>query len=172
MRVFHQLFRALHFLISVLFVISALALLFLAGLQFWRAFTLSDAELPPNDRVNAVLRSLALLTVSVAALELGQTILEEEVQRESDMSAPTRVRRFLSRFLIVLVVSLSIETLVLVFEVGHDRPELLPYAASVGVAAGVLMAAWGVFIRLNRSVEELEPEAMQQVKDEDRKVKS
>ncbi len=113
-----------------------------------------------------------MLTVSVAALELGQTILEEEVQRESDMSAPTRVRRFLSRFLIVLVVSLSIETLVLVFEVGHDRPELLPYAASVGVAAGVLMAAWGVFIRLNRSVEELEPEAMQQVKDEDRKVKS
>jgi len=172
MRLFHNLFRFLHFVISILFVICALALLFLAGLQFWQAFVSSDTTMLHIQRVNAILRSLALLTVAVAALELGQTILEEEVQREADMSAPTRVRRFLSRFLIVLVVSLSIETLVLVFEVGHDRPEQLPYAASVGVAAGVLLASWGVFIRLNRSAEDLEPEAMEHAKQEDEKVKS
>ena len=35
-----------------------------------------------------------------------------------------------SRFLVVLVVSLSIESLVLVFRVSHDAPEQLPYAAS------------------------------------------
>jgi len=171
MKYFHRLFRVLHFVISLLFVFSALALLALACLQFWQAFASSTLELGSNNSVNSVLRSLALLTVAVAALELGQTILEEEVQREEDMSAPTRVRRFLSRFLIVLVVSLSIETLVLVFEVGHDRPEQLPYAASVGVAAGVLLIAWGVFVRLNRSVEELEPEAMEKAKREDEKVR-
>ena len=38
-------------------------------------------------------------------------------------------------------------------------------------AAGVLLASWGVFIRLNRSAEELEPEAMEETKSEDRKVK-
>lgn len=64
----------------------------------------------------------------------------------------------------MLVVSLSIETLVLVFEVGHVRPELLPYAASVGAAPGALLIAWAVFVRLNRSAEELEPEAMEQAK--------
>ena len=170
MKAFHGFFRIFHFIISLLFVVAALALLFLAGLKFWDAFFLSQTQLAYNDRVNSVLRSLALLTVAVAALELGQTILEEEVQRKADMSAPTRVRRFLSRFLVVLVVSLSIETLVLVFEVGHDQPQLLPYAASVGVAAGVLLSAWGIFVRLNRSVEELEPEAMEQAKQEDKKV--
>jgi hypothetical protein len=36
---------------------------------------------------------------------------------------------------------------------------------------GVLLAAWGVFIHLNRSAEELEPEAMADAKDEDVKVK-
>jgi hypothetical protein len=172
MKIFHQVFRVFHFIISILFVVSALALIFLSCLKFWEAFSLPTAQLPYDDRVNTVLRSLALLTVSVAALELGQTILEEEVQREADMSAPTRVRRFLSRFLVVLVVSLSIETLVLVFEVGHVRPEQLPYAASVGVAAGVLLVSWAVFIRLNRSAEDLEPEAMEQAKKEDRKVES
>jgi hypothetical protein len=34
----------------------------------------------------------------------------------------------------------------------------------------VLLAAWGIFIRLNKSAEELEPEAMEQAKKEDRKV--
>jgi len=120
--------------------------------------------------LNAVLESIALLTVAVAALELGQTILEEEVQREAHMAAPTRIRRFLSRFLVVLVVSLSIEALVLVFRLSHHSPELLPYAAAVGVAAGVLLAGWGVFIWLNRSAEELEPEAMELAKQEDEKV--
>ena len=81
--------------------------------------------------------------------------------REAQMSAPTRVRRFLSRFMVVLVVALSIETVVLVFRFSQDAPEYLPYAASVGVAAALLLVAWGVFIRLNRAAEELEPEAMQ-----------
>jgi hypothetical protein len=53
-----------------------------------------------------------LLTIAVVALELGQTILEEEVQREVQVSAPTRVRRFLSWFMVVVTVALSIETLV------------------------------------------------------------
>jgi hypothetical protein len=85
------------------------------------------------------------------------------------MSAPTRVLRFLSRFLIVLVVSLSIESLVLVIKSSRDRPEHLPYAALIGFMAAALLAAWGVFIRLNKSAEELEPEAMEQAKREDAK---
>ena len=169
MKLFRKLFPFGHFIISLLFVVCALALIFLAAVQLWQALQLGGS-LALNQRLNAVLESIALLTVAVAALELGQTILEEEVQREAHMSAPTRVRRFLSRFLVVLVVSLSIESLVLVFRVSHDAPEQLPYAASVGLVAGVLLVAWGVFIRLNRSAEELEPEAMEQAKEEDKKV--
>src|SRR5688572_28512189 len=123
-----------------------------------------------RERFNSVLESIGLLTIAVVALELGQTILEEEVRRQAQMSAPTRVRRFLSRFMVVLVVALSIETVVLVFRLSQDAPEMLPYAASVGAAAALLLAAWGLFIRLNRSAEELEPEAMQAAKREDRNV--
>jgi hypothetical protein len=169
MKLLRKLFPFGHFIISLLFVVCALALIFLAAMQLWQAFQLAGG-LVLNQRLNAVLESIALLTVAVAALELGQTILEEEVQREAHMSAPTRVRRFLSRFLVVLVVSLSIESLVLVFRVSHDAPEQLPYAASVGLVAAVLLIAWGVFIRLNRSAEELEPEAMEEAKQEDKKM--
>jgi hypothetical protein len=165
----HRLFPAGHFVISVLFLIAGFALIALAAVQLWQGIQLFESA-PLLPRLNAVLESIAVLTVAVAALELGQTILEEEFHRQAQMSAPTRVRRFLSRFMVVLVVALSIETVVLVFRLSQDAPEMLPYAASVGVAAALLLVAWGLFIRFNRSAEELEPEAMQDAKREDRKI--
>ena len=157
-----------HLLMSLLFVVCAFALIALAGVLLWDGVAPGDTSF--TARLDAVLESLALITVALAALELGQTILEEEVQREAQMSAPTRVRRFLSRFMVVLVVALVIEALVLVFKFSHEQPENLVYAAFVAFGAAALIVAWGVFVRMNRSAEELEPEAMQEAKDEDKKL--
>jgi len=168
-KLIHRLFPAGHLIISLLFMAAAVALIVIAAAQLWQGIQLF-AEVDLTERLNAVLGGIAVLTVALASLELGQTILEEEVQRDAQMSAPTRVRRFLSRFMIVLVVALSIETLVLAFRVAQQAPEHLPYVASIGFAAAALLVAWGVFVRLNRAAEELEPEAMQAAKREDRKV--
>ena len=155
--------------IILLFLCCALALICFAALELWRGLSPIDA-LPLMKRFNAVLEGFGLLTIAVAALELGQTILEEEVQRQAHMSAPTRVRRFLSRFMVVIIVSLSIESLIAVFQFIHEDPSRLPQASTVGIAAATLLAAWGVFIKLNRSAEELEPEAMEDAKSEDQEV--
>jgi hypothetical protein len=161
-------FPVAHFVIGVLFAISGVALVAFSCFQLWSG--IGPGDMPLNARLDNVLQSLAVMTVALAALELGQTIIEEEVQREVHMSAPTRVRRFLSRFMVVLVVALGIEALVLVFRYSHEEPHNMVHAATVGFSAAVLMLAWGVFIRLNRSAEELEPEAMRQAKEEDRKM--
>jgi hypothetical protein len=98
-------------------------LIFFAALELWHGLNPSEA-LPLRSRFNFILESIGLLTIAVVALELGQTILEEEVQRKVQVSAPTRVRRFLSRFMVVVVVALSIECLVTVFQVAHeDQPD-------------------------------------------------
>jgi hypothetical protein len=39
------------------------------------------------------------------------------------------------------------------------------------LAVGFMLAGWGIFIKLNRAAEELEPEAMQEAKREDKKLK-
>jgi hypothetical protein len=165
-----KIFPIGHFVISLVFVICAIAILLFALAQLWQGIQFGT-ELSINERLNAILESIALLTVAVAALELAQTLIEEEVQRDSHISGPTRVRRFLSRFMVVLVVALSIETLVLTFRLSHDAPEQLPYVAGIGLTAAVLLTSWGLFIRLNRSAEELEPEGMEQAKKEDQNVK-
>ena len=152
-----------------LFICCALALIVFAALELWHGVN-PWVAVELRARFNSVLESIGLLTIAVVALELGQTVLEEEVQREAQVSAPTRVRRFLSRFLVVVVVALSIESLVSVFELAHEDPSRLPQAASIAVAAGVLLAAWGIFIRMNKSAEELEPEALAKAKSEDSRV--
>lgn len=158
-----------YWVIVVLFIVCALALISFATIELWHGIS-PAGSLELRGRFNAILESIALLTIAVAALELGQTVLEEEVQRSAHLSAPTRVRRFLSRFLIVVIVSLSIECLVTTFQVARDDPSKLPYAAAIGFAAAGLLAAWGLFVKFNTTAEHLEPAAMAQVKEEDNKV--
>jgi uncharacterized membrane protein len=169
LKVVQKLFTVGYSAIIFLFICCAVSLICFAVLELWHGINPSLA-VSLRDRFNAVLESIGLLTIAVVALELSQTILEEEVQREVQVSSPTRVRRFLSRFMVVVVVALSIETLVAVFELAHEDAARLPQAAAIGIAAGVLLAAWGIFIRLNKSAEELEPEAMARAKSEDHKV--
>jgi hypothetical protein len=169
MKFVQKIFASAYVLIVVVFFISAITLVIFSLGELWNAISASG-DVNRQSRFVAVLECIGLLTIAVAALELGQTILEEEVQRSSSISAPTRVRRFLSRFIVVVVVALSIECLVAVFQFIHDAPQLLPHAASVGVAAAALLAAWGVFVRLNIAAETLEPEAMKSAKQEDVKV--
>lgn len=171
MKIIQKLFSLGYLAVVALFFICAVVLIVLAGSEIWSAVT-PVGGMHVRDRFNLVLECIGLLTIAVAAMELGQTVLEEEVQRSANISAPTRVRRFLSRFLIVVVVSLSIECLISVFQFAHGKPELLPHAASIGVAAAVLLAAWGAFVRLNVDAEKLEPHAMHAAQAEDKTVET
>lgn len=169
MKVIRKVFVLGYSGIIFLFICCALSLIVFAVLELWHGIN-PTGDILLKERFNAILESIGLLTIAVVALELGQTILEEEVQREVQVSAPTRVRRFLSRFMVVVIVALSIETLVAVFQFAHDDTSRLIQAAAVGIATGLLLAAWGLFIKLNKSAEELEPEAMAEAKREDQKV--
>ena len=134
--------------IALLFFICGLALIVLAGLEIWSAL-FGEGHQSVQERFQLILECVGLLTIAVAAFELGQTVLEEEVQREVHVSSPTRLRRFLSRFLLVVVVSLGVECLVGVFQFLHTDPARLPQVASIGIAAAVVMASSCLFVRSN-----------------------
>ncbi|MCC6532038.1 MAG: hypothetical protein IT531_05775 [Burkholderiales bacterium] len=165
MKAFLAAFRFVHALIALLFGCAALMLISVAARAGWLAFGAggeADAQ--------AIVEAVGLLAAAVVALQIAETIFEEEVIREADISAPTRVRRFLSRFFVVVVVALAIEGLVATFKAIHEDLTHLAYAASIVLATAILLAAWGGFVHLNRSAEELEPEAMAEAKREDDKL--
>ena len=167
MKPFMRLFRIVHGLMAFLFACAAIMLIIIAarigGVAFIGGLDRAAAQ--------GIIEAVGLLAAAVVALQIAETIFEEEIIRDADISASTRVRRFLSRFFVVIIVALAIEGLVATFRAMHEDPAQLPYAASILVAVGILLAAWGLFIHLNRSAEELEPEAMADAKKEDRKLK-
>ena len=167
MKAVMRAFAIIHGLMAVLFACAALMLVVVAAHMGWAAFT-SGLD---QSAAQKIIEAVGLLAAAVVALQIAQTIAEEEVIRAAHISAPTRVRRFLSRFFVVVVVALAIEGLVATFRALHEDPAQLPYAASILLSVGVILAGWGVFIRLNRSAEELEPEAMAEAKREDQKLK-
>lgn len=160
-----RFFSTVHAVIAVLFIAISFMLMVLAAMTGWRAVGANLA-----DGAESAIEAIGLLAIAVVSLQISQTITEEEVIRDAHISAPTRVRRYLSRFMVVVVVALSIEGLVGTFKALHDNPGLLPHAASVLVASGVLLAGWGLFIRFNKEAELLEPEAMEEAKSEDAKL--
>lgn len=167
MKGFMRVFRIVHGLMAFLFAGAALMLITIAARTGWLAF----AGGLDRGAAQAIIEAVGLLAAAVVALQIAETIFEEEVIRDADISAPTRVRRFLSRFFVVVIVALAIEGLVATFRAMHENPAQLPYAASILLGVAFLLAAWGLFVHLNRSAEELEPEAMADAKREDRKLK-
>jgi hypothetical protein len=167
MKTLRRAFSIVHGCMAILFACAALALIVIAAKIGWLA-VMSGLN---RSAAQEVIEAVGLLAAAVVALQIAQTISEEEVVRDAHISGPTRVRRFLSRFLVVVVVALTIEGLVATFKAAHEDPEYLLYASSIVLAAAVLLAGWGIFIRLNRYAEELEPEAMAEAKGEDIKLK-
>lgn len=161
-----RFFSIIHAVMAALFAVAALALIAIAAYSGWIALNTGLNQAAAQSIIEAV----GLLAAAVVALQIAETIIEEEIIRGADISAPTRVRRFLSRFFVVVMVALAIEGLVATFKAIHEDPSQLVYAAALLASTALLLAAWGLFIHLNRSAEELEPEAMAAAKREDKKV--
>ena len=101
---------------AVLFAAAALVLTAIAARVGWQAVS-AGLDMAAADTIIEV---IGLLASAVVALQIAQTIAEEEVVRRVQVSAPTRVRRFLSRFMVVLVVALVTEGLVATFKALHQ----------------------------------------------------
>ena len=147
---FSDRFFALGFaVVVVLFAGCAVALIVFSGIDLWRAVQPSEV-LTLTKRFDLILDCIAMLTIAMAAMELAQTIVEEEFEHTSKLSAAARARRVLSRFLVVVIVSLAIESLVAIFKLMHEDPSKISDGAFIAFAAAALLVGWGVFIKLSQ----------------------
>jgi hypothetical protein len=167
MKLFLKLIGYLHGVVAFVLTVAAIMLMASAVHAGWMAASDGFDE----SMASEIIEAIGLMAIAIVSLQIAQTIAEEEVIREAHVSAPTRVRRFLSRFMVVIAVALAIEGLIGTFKALHESPETLYQPALLIVAVGALLAGWGAFIWFNRAAEELEPEAMQEAKREDRKLK-
>src|SRR3954471_22179667 len=130
MKNFLRLYSVVHALMALLFAAAGIALMVVAAHNGWIA-VVGSIDTTAGE---AIIEAMGLLAAAVVALQISQTITEEEVIRDAHISAPTRVRRYLSRFLVVVVVALVIEGLVATFRASRED------LADLGNAASILLA--------------------------------
>lgn len=140
--------RALVLVSKLFFLVTALALFALAaGLV---AVAVHDVwtALHGADLLEPILRSIGLLTIAVAVFEVAKFLLEEELLRERELRSITDVRLSLTKFFTIIIIVLSLEGIVLLFEVKVDHIEQLIYPTALMGVAILALVGLAVFRRL------------------------
>jgi len=110
-RLIERIFALGYLAVIALFLLAGVGLIGLPGAELWEGLAPSTS-VDVRARFDSVLDAIGIMTIALVSIELAQTVFEEEVRREVKISGPTRVRRFLSRFMVVLVVALNLWLLI------------------------------------------------------------
>lgn len=139
--------------ITLLFVLISVVMIILA---FDRLYLTVIAL--PNVALELLFECIGFTTVSAAVIELAKTMYEEEIRSRVRMNAPRKIRRFVSRFMTVIIISLSIEFLTMVFRYSHKTDEFayLANAAAVAIGVAAIFVAWAIFNKYSVPVEKIE----------------
>jgi hypothetical protein len=87
-RVLLRLISIIHGLMAMLFAFASIALIGMATHLGWSTVVSRDFG---EAAAQGVIEAIGLLAAAVVALQIAQTIAEEEVIREAHVSGPTRV---------------------------------------------------------------------------------
>ena len=130
---------------KLFFAVTALALFLLAfGLVVVAVRDVPTALREPGSLAQ-ILRSIGLLTIAVAVFEVAKFLLEEELIRERELRSITDVRLSLTKFFTIVVIVLSLEGIVLVFEVKLDHIDQLIYPTALMGVAILALVGLGLF---------------------------
>lgn len=145
--------RVIFYIIILLFILISIVMLVLAFYSLWVTVTSL-----PVIKLENLFEAIGFTTVASAVFELARTMFDEEVKSNIKMNAPRKIRHFISRFMTVIIISLSIEFLTMVFRYSHKADEFIFLYESAAVALGiaVVFVAWAYYNRSSVAVEKWE----------------
>jgi hypothetical protein len=138
MRQFYNMLALGYFLTATVFMMVLAALLLVSA-----AWEMVAALM--HGEVLGVLESVGLVIVGFAIVETAKFIAEEELLRDSELRSAVESRRSLTKFVTIIVIAISLEALVMVFEAGRTEIRLALYPAALLVAAMLALMALGAY---------------------------
>lgn len=132
---------------SKLFYTGAAALLMGLSLTLLAiaAWQLGSAMLGRRDLLHYVLESISLVTIAIAVYEVARFLIEEELIRERQLRSVLEARRSLTKFFTIVIIVISLEAIVLVFETKFERMAELIYPTGLMAVAVAAMIGLGLF---------------------------
>lgn len=143
---FNGVARLVFILITIALFGLALALVISGGWQ------LIHGALGGEVGLFNLMNGVGLLIVSLAIVDVGKFVVEENVIRERELRSPAEARRSLTKFMTIVIIALSLEAVVGIFEAGREKAfDQLVFPAIVMITAVLALVGLGAFQFLSRS---------------------
>jgi hypothetical protein len=144
--------RGFDWVARLLFVMIALALFALAiSLVVSGAWQLVRGAFGGEIGIYNLMNGVGLLIVSLAIADVAKFVVEENVVRERELRSPAEALRSLTKFMTIIIIALSLEAVVGIFEAGREKQfAQLVYPTLVMAAAILALIGLGTFQYLSR----------------------
>ena len=150
--------RVLYIAISIALLCAAIALI---GVAIWRT---ANGFWTGEGALETMLDGIGLIIIAVAVADVGKFLYEEEVVSDRELRRPSEARGSLTKFMTIMIVALSLESLVLIAKTSRETMGNIVYPALLMAIAILALVGLGLFQRLSQSTTssvspELEDEA-------------
>lgn len=136
----------------LLYTIIAFALLgasiILIGVAVWRT---SHGFWTGDGALDTMLDAIGLVIIAVAVADVGKFLFEEEVVADREMRRPAEARGSLTKFMSIMIVALSLESLVLIAKTSRETMRDLVYPGLLMLLAVLALVGLGLFQKLSQN---------------------
>jgi hypothetical protein len=137
----------IYFLASLALIIASLLMIFRSLYDLYVIIAVERVV------TKDIIDSISFTIVAIAVFDVGRYILEEEVQRQNELTSLSEVRKTLTRFMVAIAIALSLEGLVGVFDAAVKDTTKLIYPVAVVLCAVVVMLGLALYRRMSIDVE-------------------
>ena len=100
---------------TVALMLLAVAFIGFALIEVARQAVSGESVIP------AMLNAVGLIIIALAVFDVAKFLFEEEIQRDKELRSPREARQTLTKFLTIVIIAVSLEALVFVFEAGKEN---------------------------------------------------
>ena len=130
----------------IAFTLLAASIL-LIGVAVWRTIT---GFLTGENALDNTLDGIGLIIIAVAVADVGKFLFEEEVLANRELRRPAEARGSLTKFMSIMIVARSLESLVLIAKTSRDTMNDIIYPGILVFLAVVAMVGLGLFQKLSQ----------------------
>lgn len=146
--------KAFNYVSNSVYIITSLALLLISltmvGYATWNVWIAVSSG---TEVIAKMLDAIGLIVISVAVFDVAKYLMEEEILRERELRSTREARQTLTKFLVIIIIAVSLEALVFIFGAGSTSIETLIYPTLLLATSALMVIGLGIFQRLSTQVE-------------------
>jgi hypothetical protein len=142
---FHTITKAFYTVAGYSMFLLSLFMVFYSLYEFVHSFTVRGIF-----NLDTIFKPIIALTLGVAIFDLAKTILEQEVYFKSYSKTAKVETKMITKFLISIIIALSIEALMVVFKIAINDYDKMINALYLITGISLILIALSIFIYLTK----------------------